>query len=99
VIVVADRLPASVHPGDALALDVHVVSDRREALVGCAITAVLRWDGGEETWRWGGDVPADDCVRVGTAPIVVPDALGPLTFSLTLDGPVHTSNSYETTIA
>src|SRR4029453_12917403 len=29
VIVVADRLPAAVTPGEALALDVHVVSDRR----------------------------------------------------------------------
>jgi hypothetical protein len=55
---------------------------------------VLRWDSGEETWRWGGDVPADSCVRVGTAPIVVPDAHGPLTFSLKLDGPVHATNAY-----
>ncbi|MEY2406399.1 MAG: beta-mannosidase [Acidimicrobiaceae bacterium] len=94
VIVVADRLPAVVHPGDALALDVHVVSDRHEALAACSVTAVLRWDGGEETWRWGGDVPADSCVRVGTAPIVVPDAHGPLTFSLELDGPVHATNAY-----
>jgi beta-mannosidase len=99
VIVVADRLPASVQPGDALALDVHVVSDRRDALEGCAITAVLRWEGGEETWRWGGDVPADSCVRVGTAPVVVPDAAGPMMFTLSLDGPVHATNAYETTIA
>ena len=98
VIVVADRLPATVSTGDALALDVHVVSDRREPLTGCRITAVLGWDGGEETWRWGGDVPADSCVRVGTAPIVVPDARGSLTFTLALDGPVHATNAYEATI-
>ena len=98
VIVVADRLPASVAAGDPLALDVHVVSDRREPLAGCTTTATLRWEGGEETWRWGGDIPADSCVRVGTAPIVVPAAPGPMTFTLTLEGPVHATNAYESII-
>jgi hypothetical protein len=89
VIVVADRLPASVERGATLALDVHVVSDRRDPMLGCSIEATLAWQGGEERWRWGGDIPADACVRVGTAPIVVPVAPGPLTFTLVLDGPVH----------
>jgi beta-mannosidase len=98
VIVVADRLPASVEPGATLALDVHVVSDRREALLGCSIEATLAWKEGEERWRWGGDIPADACVRVGTAPIVVPATPGPLTFTLVLDGPIHATNAYESVI-
>src|SRR5690606_23958181 len=59
VIVVADRLPETVAPGDALALDVHVVSDLREPMEGGVVTAELSWSGGARTWRWQGDVPAD----------------------------------------
>jgi beta-mannosidase len=82
VIVVADRLPAEVRAGDALALDVHVVSDLRRPLPGTEVHARLTWDGGEHSWRWRGDVDADDCVRVGTVQAIVPDAPGPLTLEL-----------------
>ena len=84
VIVVADQLPATVQPGDALALDVHVVSDLRTPLDGVTATVVARWPGGEHTWRASGDVPADACVRVTTIQLVVPDAPGPLTLDLAL---------------
>ncbi|HEX5946254.1 MAG TPA: hypothetical protein VFY82_08255, partial [Acidimicrobiales bacterium] len=76
VIVVADRLPASVAAGRPLALDVHVVSDRRDAVEGARVTATVTWPGGEHAWRWRGDVGPDECVRVGTIQLVVPD-LGP----------------------
>lgn len=85
VIVVADRPPAEVRPGDALALDVHVVSDRRHDLSG-RVVAELEWDGGSHRWTFEGDVPADTCVRVGTIQFEVPDADGELT--LTLSGRV-----------
>lgn len=85
VIVVADRPPAEVRPGDALALDVHVVSDRRHDLSG-RVVADLTWDGGSHRWTFEGDVPADTCVRVGTVQFEVPDAAGELT--LTLSGQV-----------
>jgi beta-mannosidase len=84
VIVVADRPDAQYEPGDALALDVHVVSDRRVPLLNAKVTADLRWFGGNETWTWGGDMPADSCVRVGTVQAIVPDAAGPLTLELKL---------------
>jgi beta-mannosidase len=99
VIVVADRLPEELTAGRALALDVHVVSDLREQLDGAEVTARLRWTGGERTWRWRGDIPADGCQRVGTMQIVVPESPGPL--SLELDcrhGGEHVSNRYEATI-
>jgi beta-mannosidase len=100
VIVVADRLPADVSPGDAFAIDVHVVNDLRRPLDGAVVTASLWWKGGEHTWRFGGDVAADGCAHVGTLQILAPDAPGPLTLNLTLEHPdVAATNRYETLIA
>jgi beta-mannosidase len=82
VIVVADRLPPTVRAGDALALDVHVVSDLREVVGEAEVTARLSWSGGERTWRWAGDIPPDSCRRVGTMQIVVPAAVGALRLDL-----------------
>jgi beta-mannosidase len=66
VIVVADRLPAQVIPGQSLDLDVHVVSDLRHDLGEVTVTARVTWPGGNSEWQFVGDVPADDCVKVGT---------------------------------
>jgi beta-mannosidase len=92
VIVVADRLPAEVAPGEALALDVHVVSDLRHPLDGARVDAGLSWPGGGYDWHWEGDVPADGCVRVGTLQAVVPDEPG----ELVLDLAVHTAEQAAT---
>jgi beta-mannosidase len=100
VIAVADRPPATVRPGEALALDIHVVSDRRDEVDDAELTATLAWSGGDHGWRWTGGVPADACVRVGTLQVVVPDAPGPLELALDLrlpDGEVVT-NHYASTI-
>ncbi len=99
VIVVADRPPETVAPGDALALDVHVVSDRRLDLTG-RVDADLCWgDGERHRWSFAGDVPADGCVRVGTLQFEVPDAPGPLVLSLTgAIGDITVDNRYDTTI-
>ena len=85
VIVVADRLPARVAAGDTLALDVHVISDLHQPLDEVDCTATLRWPGGNHTWKWRGDVPLDDCVRVGTIQFVVPDVAGELWLDLTAE--------------
>ncbi len=99
VIVVADRPPEVLEPGAALALDVHVVSDRRVPIDDAVVTASLRWDGGERTWRWQGDVAADACQRVGTMQIVVPPAPGPLTLELRCEGAdVAAENRYDSQI-
>ncbi|MEO7429999.1 MAG: hypothetical protein ABIY48_11530 [Acidimicrobiales bacterium] len=82
VIVVADRLPQVVRPGDALALDVHVVSDLRTALDGVDVVAELSWPGGSESWRWQGDLAVDSCSRVGTVQMAVPDCSGTLALRL-----------------
>jgi len=54
--------------------------------------------GGSREWKFGGDVGADECVLVGHIHTTVPDAAGPLSLVLELDGPVQATNAYETTI-
>ena len=96
VIVVCDRPPALVRPGDTLALDVHVVSDLRHAIDDARVSARVSWDGGSHDWHWGGDVPADSCVRVGTLSVVVPDVPGELAIELRLG---EITNRYDAAIA
>jgi beta-mannosidase len=99
VIVVADRMPAGLAPGETLALDVHVVSDRRAPIEGATISAVLSWPGGDHGWRWRGDIPADGCVRVGTIQVVVPATPGRLALDLDLvAGDDAVTNRYESLI-
>ena len=99
VIVVADRPPATVAPGQALALDVHVVSDRRVDLTG-TVEVQASWDGGAHRWAFTGDVPADSCVLVGTIQLEVPDAAGELVLALTGElGEDRPTNEYRATIA
>jgi beta-mannosidase len=99
VIVVCERPPETVAPGDALALDVHVVNDLRNALKG-EVAATVSWRGGSHTWRWSGAVPADDCVRVGTLQLLVPDEPGDLTVDLDLRaGDLSATNRYETVVS
>jgi beta-mannosidase len=99
LIVVADRPDAEYQPGDAIALDVHVVSDLRTAIPGVTVTARLGWRDGEHRWSWEGDVPADECIRVGTVQAVAPAVPGALTLDLELsaDG-VKAANSYLSSI-
>jgi beta-mannosidase len=85
VIVVADRLPATVVPGAGIALDVHVVNDLREPLVDAELRAHLRWATGEHEWTFIGTADADDCTRIATLQFVVPDSPGQLWLDLTLD--------------
>jgi beta-mannosidase len=99
VIVVADRPPGIVSPGQKLELDVHVVNDLRVAVDPAVIDIHARWAGGEQRWRFGGAIPADDCVRVGTLEIEVPDTLGGLTLDLTLTaGDVTATNHYHSAV-
>lgn len=99
VLVVADAFPDDLHPGDRLDLDVHVVSDLREALDFAVVDAVVTWRGGEQRWRFGGAVPADDVVQVGRLRLDVPDAVGPITLDLQLtSGEITNHNTYATSI-
>jgi beta-mannosidase len=100
VIVVADRPPAALDPGQAVALDVHVVSDLRHPLQRVEVAADLTWDGGRRSWRWRGDVPADAVVRVGHVQFVTPDVPGDVGLDLRCVYPGGaTVNSYRSAIA
>jgi beta-mannosidase len=100
VIVVADPPPAEVRPGDRLDLDVHVVSDLREGIDFAVVDVVAAWFGDEQRWRFGGPIPADDVVKVGSIRIEVPDTTGEIIIELRLTaGDTAAENRYTTTIA
>ena len=90
VIVVCDRPPATLAPGAALNLDVHVVSDLRTTLRGATVRCELRWitpDGSSVApvrWNWTGDCPADHVVRVGSVVTTVADVADGSTMQLHL---------------
>ena len=99
VLVVADPLPSDLDLGEQLDIDVHVVSDLRHGLDFAVVDAVVGWAGGEQRWRFGGPIPADDVVKVGRIRLEVPVASGPLTLDLQLtSGDVTSHNRSTTTI-
>ena len=99
VMVIADRPPDFVAPGDDLRLDVHAVNDLRVDVDPAVVEVVANWAGGERRWRFGGVIPADDCVKVGTISLSIPDTLGALTFDLTLTGgDIKARNHYSTAV-
>jgi beta-mannosidase len=99
VIVVADRPPAMCVPGDRIRLDVHVVNDLRTSIDQAIVDITARWAGGARNWRFGGDAPADSCVRVGTIDLTVPDTLGALSIDLSMVLPDRiVTNHYSTAV-
>jgi beta-mannosidase len=103
VIVVADRPPEHVHPGDRLVLDIHAVSDARIAFSNIIVQVDLSYGTeAQRAWTFRGDLPADSCVRVGSVDIDVPDvseptAERPLVLDLRLSGPgLDVTNRYGT---
>jgi beta-mannosidase len=99
IVVVADRPPSIVSPGDRLALRVHVVNDLRDPVEQAVVDVVARWPGGTQRWRFGGEIGADDVGYVGTIDVEVPDTLGALAFDLTLIAAgVSATNHYSSAI-
>lgn len=100
VIVVADRPPARVAPGEKVALDVHVVSDLRAPIEAAKVHASIEWDGGSLEWTFGGDIDADSVVKVGDVDFVVPDIAGRVLVTLRLEGaPDPVESHYEFIVA
>ncbi len=87
VIVVADPFPPDLTAGAMIELDIHVVSDLREPIEGVQLDATLTDPSGRHLFCWGGDVPADSCIRVGTVEWSVPVSWGEVTLQLHLTGP------------
>lgn len=88
VIVVADALPDHLHPGEPLTIDIHAVSDLRISSDDMVVGVNLSWKEGDvpqhRTWNWGGDLPADSCVRIAALDLVVPIADDDLVLEVTL---------------
>ena len=84
VMATADRLPAHVHPGDEIAVDLHVCSDLRSRIPGARLEARWRWTDGDLRQVFSGDVDADSVVFVGCATLVAPAITTPLTLDLRL---------------
>lgn len=99
VLVIADPLPLSIAVGSGIDLDVHVVNDLRNGLDFAVVDAVASWAGGEQRWRFGGPVPADDVAKVGRISFDAPDCVGGLSLALTLtSGTIVSDNRYTTTV-
>ena len=100
VLVVIDPLPDLVAPGDQLDLDVHLISDLRVPIDFAVVDAVATLgSSGEQRWRFGGSVAADDVVKVGRIRLDVPDTTGLLTIDLTMTaGEITGTNHYATTV-
>ena len=84
VIVTLDPWPSHLHPGDDLLADIHVVSDLHSPLDAAEVDVHLWWDGGERTWRFGGDLDADSVTWIGRLDTTVPDDIGPVVVDLRL---------------
>ena len=95
----ADQPPEWINEGDRMKLDVHLISDLREPIDFAVVDAVASWAGGEQRWRFGGPVGADDVVKVGTVDLTVPDTLGELSIELTMTaGDTVSHNRYTTAV-
>jgi beta-mannosidase len=109
VIVVAERLPAVVHPGQTHQLNIHVVSDLRDELTQATVSALVTIGDSVQQWRWSGNIAADDCTRVGQIDIVIGNdhlkhndsdhSESVITIDLTLEcGDVVATNRYTTAL-
>jgi beta-mannosidase len=99
VIVVATRPAVSYQPGQAVNLDIHVVSDLRTTVENAVVTATMDGPEGPRRWSWTGDVPPDSCVKIGSLHTTAPGAPGPFTLELHLRGDgAQADNRYETAI-
>lgn len=102
VIVVADRIPAVVHPGQTISLDIHAISDLRNPLIDTRVAAVVAGAGTRLEWTWEGEVAADECTRIGSVEFTVPNTdsnSDAIVLDLTLEcGDVVATNRYEAAI-
>ena len=99
VLVVATQPADEIEVGASLDLDVHVISDLRTEIEFAVVDVVVAWPGGEERFRFGGPVPADEVILVGSVEVVVPPVDGELTIDLTMTaGDLESRNHYRATV-
>ncbi len=99
VIVVAERMPAVLRPGQTISLDIHAVSDLHVALMEARVSAVVIGPDTRLEWSWEGDLAADECTRIGAIEFTSPATRinnDTVTIDLTLEcGEVVATNRYQ----
>ena len=95
VIVAADALDETYTWGDAIELDVHVVSDLREPIADATVRATLNWHGGSHLQSWAGEIPADGCELVGTIRATAPEVSGRMTLLVELTSSVAKASHHD----
>ncbi|NND75919.1 MAG: hypothetical protein HKN44_13015 [Ilumatobacter sp.] len=99
VLIVMEQPPAWVNPADRLKLDVHVINDGRADLDFAVVDVTASWAGGQQQWRFGGPVEADQVVKSGVVDLTVPDTLGELAIELVMtSGDTTSHNRYVTAV-
>ncbi len=84
VVIIADRPPSVVVPGEELSLQVHVVNDRRDVLDGVVIRTNVSIGDWTHSKNWKGSIPEDTCAYVGSITFTVPAIYGPLIIDIDL---------------
>ena len=82
VVVIADRLPPVVVPGQPMRFDVHVVSDLHRSLGDVRVRAAAAAADWTKEVVWEGTLQADACLKVGEFAFDVPSGHGSLTVDL-----------------
>ena len=90
LLVVAEPPPDWVNPGDRLRPRRAPRERSADAIDFAVVDATATWAGGEQRWRFGGPIPADDVVKVGEIDLVVPDTLGELAIELAMTAAART---------
>lgn len=104
VIVTADGAPPNAAEGDHVALAIHIVSDRRDALEGAVVAArVTNPDGSTASHRWSGAVGPDTVEGVATLEVTA-TGTGTLVVELDMNATasgetVTATNRYEIEVA
>lgn len=72
VLVTLSPWPDHLHPGDRVECAVHVVNDRRGALVDAHLDVAVTGRGLAERWEFGGGLEADTVAHIGRIAFTVP---------------------------
>lgn len=92
VLPIADLLNSPVPAGSSATVQIHVVNDLICAITDAELTVTVSTRPADQddhdeafaTWRFGGEIPPDDCVRIGRVTWQVPADATELTLTLTL---------------
>lgn len=99
VVVIADRPPQLVVPGDRVTMDVHAVSDLPHLLTDTTITARASVGDWSVSQTWEGELGPDTSQFIGTFTLTVPDTNGAMIIDVELVARgAAATNRYQTVV-